>query len=726
MSDFNDFFVKFPKGMEGDEQYAIEVVNIQGLFKGESKYTIPPYQRPYSWTKKEVKELITDLDKTLKEQKKWFCGPIFTTQESFKDQNHFLLDGQQRMTTIFLILRCLFSVEFLVSKDVFENPQFSNESPETRTSIKDKRILAHKKYNNLQKLILNILTLNAFDEESLESISRSRFLTELTIRDKFESYITKTREINRDNFGELQFVKASKDDKHLPTLKQLNENLEFIYHDFEGRLKKPDGLIALVNLGKHLIQNLMFIKIPLNKKGDVLDIFETLNSRGKPLALTDLIRFKTLKTNLQKHQSERIEKNWSEIFYYSGLLSGLGFFKNTDVFLERFINSISDSSDGEKEDKDRIVVFENKYGNNYEKGVVELLGVLKSWHTIFDLENGIIKNFKDKSKFNSFIHLLEMSLKINVNSQFAFISYLNNMFSAEQYASNKNYKGDFSFAIFQIIKTTFSLTVFHNIRSNTTRRIFIEIAKSFVKKGGTRLWYKNFDDNKMLSELNDKQTTEKALGFKSNFFPSEDYKVKEQLSGIKNIIHSKSTENEEAKYVLSVYHFMVGGSFPTKLQYKKSHLDHIMPQKWFSNECWKEQNKNGKEQLEVAIKECRGEKISIVLKEMLSSESFWSEKSYSDSFVQLIGNKFEILSKTNIEKGNNFWKDCDDNNINGAAKTFLKKSFTDDPNSSFMIPVKPKNVYEYEGFYIKTIVERSEILVKEIIENFDSFVPNLD
>ena len=85
MSEFNDFFVKFPKGMEGDEQYAIEVVNIQGLFKGESKYTIPPYQRPYSWTKKEVKELITDLDKTLKEQKKWFCGPIFTTQESFKD-----------------------------------------------------------------------------------------------------------------------------------------------------------------------------------------------------------------------------------------------------------------------------------------------------------------------------------------------------------------------------------------------------------------------------------------------------------------------------------------------------------------------------------------------------------------------------------------------------------------------------------------------------------------
>ena len=75
---------------------------------------------------------------------------------------------------------------------------------------------------------------------------------------------------------------------------------------------------------------------------------------------------------------------------------------------------------------------------------------------------------------------------------------------------------------------------------------------------------------------------------------------------------------------------------------------------------------------------------------------------------------------------NNFWKDCDDNNINGAAKTFLKRSFTDDPNSSFMIPVKPKNVYEYEGFYIKTIVERSEILVKEIIENFDSFVPSLD
>ena len=117
---FEDFFVKMPKGVgEDKDKYAIAVVNLVEMFK-KDEYTIPAYQRPYSWTKSEVQDLLTDLMKTMKSEKKWFCGPIFTTTSDFLDNSHFLLDGQQRMTTVFLMLRCLFSLDCLVDQDTFD------------------------------------------------------------------------------------------------------------------------------------------------------------------------------------------------------------------------------------------------------------------------------------------------------------------------------------------------------------------------------------------------------------------------------------------------------------------------------------------------------------------------------------------------------------------------------------------------------------------------------
>ena len=89
MKEFKDFFVKFPDGIDGDEKYAINVANIENMFTHQNQFRIPSYQRPYSWTTKEVKELIDDIEKTLNESKKWFCGTIFTSQDNFQDNIHY-------------------------------------------------------------------------------------------------------------------------------------------------------------------------------------------------------------------------------------------------------------------------------------------------------------------------------------------------------------------------------------------------------------------------------------------------------------------------------------------------------------------------------------------------------------------------------------------------------------------------------------------------------------
>lgn len=75
----------------------------------QNKFFIPSYQRGYRWTERQVEDLLNDvwdfITKTGKKDNEWYClQPVVVK----KINNHFeVLDGQQRLTTIFLILKHL-------------------------------------------------------------------------------------------------------------------------------------------------------------------------------------------------------------------------------------------------------------------------------------------------------------------------------------------------------------------------------------------------------------------------------------------------------------------------------------------------------------------------------------------------------------------------------------------------------------------------------------------
>lgn len=62
------------------------------------KIEIPRYQRPYTWTNKEIEALFNDIKNSI--MKSYYIGSIYIME----DGNIQLLDGQQRMTTLFLFL----------------------------------------------------------------------------------------------------------------------------------------------------------------------------------------------------------------------------------------------------------------------------------------------------------------------------------------------------------------------------------------------------------------------------------------------------------------------------------------------------------------------------------------------------------------------------------------------------------------------------------------------
>lgn len=75
----------------------------------ENNFFIPSYQRGYRWTERQVEDLLNDvwdfITKTGKKDNEWYClQPVVVK----KTNNHYeVLDGQQRVTTIFLILKHL-------------------------------------------------------------------------------------------------------------------------------------------------------------------------------------------------------------------------------------------------------------------------------------------------------------------------------------------------------------------------------------------------------------------------------------------------------------------------------------------------------------------------------------------------------------------------------------------------------------------------------------------
>lgn len=111
-------------------------------------FYIPSYQRGYRWTEQEVKDLLNDINEFIpreidnSEDRTWYClQPIVVKNKS--ENEYEVIDGQQRLTTVYLILHFLnqdfiesrrdklFSIDYETregSKDFLQNPEIENDS----------------------------------------------------------------------------------------------------------------------------------------------------------------------------------------------------------------------------------------------------------------------------------------------------------------------------------------------------------------------------------------------------------------------------------------------------------------------------------------------------------------------------------------------------------------------------------------------------------------------
>ena len=71
-------------------------------------FHIPSYQRGYRWTEQQVKDLLDDIDEfDLTKDGNFYCLQPLVVKYNNYENNYIVIDGQQRLTTIYLILQYL-------------------------------------------------------------------------------------------------------------------------------------------------------------------------------------------------------------------------------------------------------------------------------------------------------------------------------------------------------------------------------------------------------------------------------------------------------------------------------------------------------------------------------------------------------------------------------------------------------------------------------------------
>lgn len=89
----------------------IKILDDNGtIFDTDSRYVIPRYQRAYAWEDKEIIQLIDDINDIESKEIVYYIGSLVVAQVKEKENTYEVVDGQQRLTTLYLLLQYLLSL----------------------------------------------------------------------------------------------------------------------------------------------------------------------------------------------------------------------------------------------------------------------------------------------------------------------------------------------------------------------------------------------------------------------------------------------------------------------------------------------------------------------------------------------------------------------------------------------------------------------------------------
>ena len=564
---FGDFYI-------GDDFLQAGETTLNKLLNTSRQFIVPIFQRNYSWQKNQYEQLWFDILRAskFKEKQNHFIGSIVYIDmgtPAGRPQQLLLIDGQQRLTTISVLL----------------------------CAIKD-----YVQKFNLETKLINLAKIKNQFLYNSDEIDEDRYKLLLNVQDK-ETYIKLI-------------------DNTIFTVNKPTTNIikcyEFFYERIEDFIKQH-GQIDEIYAG---IFKLSLVSISLDKDSDNPQmIFESMNSTGKDLSQTDLLRNYLLMDLTPEKQTRLYKTYWKSMEE----LFGEDIYKNDvnkfDYFIRDFLTLKSDTG------------YICKINNVYEN--------FKRYYLDNNCEKfAVLKDLFTYAKYYAWIDLLQENddeLKLYWQEFKKLDSHVVYPFLLKLY-------DDYSRQI--LIKEDFK-KILQVVISYLWRRAICEIPTNSLSKTFATLYQAVDKDDYVNSVI-------KAFVFKSSYkrFPS-DYEVREKLQ-TKDIYHFRLR-----KYLLEAlenyYH-----KEPIDLNTANYTIEHIMPQNIEHNLSWQQMLGEDWQEVHSLYLHTLGNLTITGYNAEMSNKSFWEkvngESGFKHSHLKLnesiaqsdVWNKKAIQRRTNI------------------------------------------------------------------------------
>lgn len=280
-----------------------------------NKFIIPDFQRPYKWEKEKCETLWNDITSFFENDppdSDYFLGTIVFAGEEKKDP--IVIDGQQRITSLFLLLRAFYKKLEIMTED----DDVLGLKMQVGPCIWDVHSIS-KRVNDFTKI--HILSEVATEEDN----------------DVFHN-ILKTGDYNdsaKDNYSvNYGFFKKACDD-----------------YAMNKPTKWYDLCVTILN-------RCIILPINSNTEEMALTIFSTLNDRGLPLADSDIFKAQIYKNYTKPDERKEFTELWKELTeickkgslsiddifrYYSHVLRAKSKDKSKEIGLRRFYQGGKDN-----------------------------------------------------------------------------------------------------------------------------------------------------------------------------------------------------------------------------------------------------------------------------------------------------------------------------------------------------------------------------------------------
>lgn len=427
--------------------------SIIDLFGDKKTYfLIPDYQRPYAWGDEECQTLWDDIfafafpgeDKdAFNSDDEYFLGPIVT----YKNDNNQLevIDGQQRLTTIMLLLRAFYA-------------RYKNQQDQQSKSTKEQ----------IQKCIWKT---DEFGKPDMDSL-------------KIDSEVA-TDDDKNELISILKTGVVDKDSKSVYA-----RNYRFFEAKIQDFLDNYSGYFSYLPI--RILNNCILLPIEAESQETALRIISTLNDRGKPLSDSDIFKAKLYKFYKDLDKKDEFIKSWKDLEKVCDEVFKKSTGRPIDEIFTRYMYYHRALNGNKSTTTEALRKFYDVNSGllNSEQTMEDLLSLANFWKDV---------EIQEQTKFTEPV-LKKLSILRNApNSMWTY-------FVSVYYMTNKDkdgYLDNDSFFEFLNLSISFIFTyAVTNPGVNSLRNpIFSEMLNVVQKKPVTFSDYK-FDGTKLMSQLN--------------------------------------------------------------------------------------------------------------------------------------------------------------------------------------------------------------------------------